>query len=223
MGCSASNQHPCKSDEFPIHEVSLTHPFYMGRFEVTQAQWTSRMGSNPSRFRYSSPQVPPELVPFRPVENVYWDTLPAFLGVTAMRLPTEAEWEFAYRAGTTTAFHGFSGCEDGTNDDTLIETIAWVNPVFASTTHPVGLKAANGFGLHDMAGNVWEWVSDWYSPSYYSSSPSVNPPGPVSGSIRLLRGGSWISGPSECRASDRTITTPSGYDGLVGFRVARNP
>jgi formylglycine-generating enzyme required for sulfatase activity len=222
MGCSASLQWACKDNEWPVRTVTLTQPFYMGRYEVTQAQWTARMGSNPSRLTNASAQVAIEQVPSRPVDSVSWNTIQSFLSATGMRLPTEAEWECAYRAGTTTAFHAMAGYSSGTNDDNQLGTIAWFWSSSQSQTRPVGQLAGNGFGLHDMSGNVWEWVNDWYSGSYYASSPSVNPPGPSSGSTRVLRGGSWESYSVVCRSSERSNGDPS-IGGFYGFRVARNP
>jgi len=228
MGCSPSNQEGCVSDEFPVHAVTLTNAFYMGRYEVTQAQWTARMGSNPSFFQSASAQVPAAQVPNRPVEQVSWDTIQGFLSATGMRLPTEAEWEYAYRASTTTAFHGWPAQIAGTNDDAQVGNIAWFYTGNCSggamcQTRPVGGKAPNGFGLHDMSGNVWEWVNDWYSGSYYASSPSTNPPGPATGSDRVLRGGSWGNYSFSLRSSSRFKLTPGGPSADVGFRVARNP
>jgi formylglycine-generating enzyme required for sulfatase activity len=223
MGCSASNQHGCFSDESPVHTVTLTNAFYMGRFEVTQAQWTARMGSNPSNFQSSSAQVPAEQVSNRPVDRVSYDMIQPFLSATGMRLPTEAEWEYAYRAGTTTAFHLMPGYPNGTNDDNQLGPIAWTSINSALQTRPVGQKAGNGFGLHDMSGNLWEWVNDWHSSSYYASSPSVNPPGPDSGWTRVLRGGSWYGSSSDYRSSARGSNDPSSDLSNFGFRVARNP
>ena len=224
MGCSPSNQYGCNGDESPVHTVTLTNAFYMGRYEVTQAQWTARMGSNPSNFQSASAQVPAEQVPHRPVERVSWNTIQGFLSATGMRLPTEAEWEYAYRAGTTTAFHSMPGYPSGTNDDNQLGAIAWFSSNSASQTRPVGQKAGNGFGLHDMSGNVWEWVNDRYSSTYYASSPSVNPPGPSSGSSRVLRGGSWSGSSGFCRSSRRVDGAPSDdYSINYGFRVARAP
>jgi formylglycine-generating enzyme required for sulfatase activity len=222
MGCSASGQFRCDPDEFPVHAVTLTNAFYLGRYEVTQAQWTARMGSNPSFFQSASAQVPAAQVPNRPVETVSWNTIQGFLSATGMRLPTEAEWEYAYRAGTTTAFHGWPAQTAGTNDDTLVGNIAWFSSNSNSQTRPVGGKAPNGFGLHDMAGNVWEWVNDWWSEFYYASSPSTNPPGPASGSARVVRGGSWFGGAFTQRSSNRNSSAP-GSTGSTGFRVARAP
>jgi len=223
MGCSASQQYGCFSFENPVHQVTLTNAFYLGRYEVTQAQWQARMGSNPSYFQSASTQVPIAQVPQRPVEQVSWNTIQGFLSQTGMRLPTEAEWEYAYRAGTTTAFHGYTGQLSGTNADSLLGNIAWFNQQGGYQTRVVGGKLGNGFGLHDMSGNVWEWVNDWWSSNYYSTSPSVNPQGPSSGSSRVLRGGGWGSNSNNCRASVRINHFPddSGYG--IGFRVARTP
>jgi len=223
MGCSASQQYGCGSDENPVHQVTLTNAFYLGRYEVTQAQWTARMGSNPSQFQSASTQVPQAQVPQRPVDSVSWNMIQGFLSQTGMRLPMEAEWEYAYRAGTTTAFHGYTGQVSGTNDDSLLGNIAWFTSNSNSQTRPVGGKLGNGFGLHDMSGNVWEWVNDWYGSNYYVTSPSVNPPGPSSGQYRVLRGGVWYGVSYYCRASYRNKYNP-GYSGLnIGFRVARTP
>jgi formylglycine-generating enzyme required for sulfatase activity len=226
MGCSPSSQWGCEGDESPVHTVSLTQPFYMGRYEVTQAQWTARMGSNPSRFQSSSTAVPAAQVPSRPVEQVSWNAIQGFLSATGMRLPTEAEWEYAYRAGTTTAFHSNLGYPSGTNGDNQLGTIAWFDGNSGNQTRPVGQKTGNGFGLHDMSGNVLEWVNDWYSSNYYASSPSANPPGPSSGTSRVMRGGGWYNWSDSCRSSSRIGVTPSGNVGVGdwrGFRVARNP
>ncbi len=215
MGCSASTQYGCGSDESPTHQVTLTQAFYMGRYEVTQAQWTAKMGSNPSYFSGYSDS------PSRPVERVSWNMIQGFNTATGLRLPTEAEWEYAYRAGTTTAFHSFPGYTSGTNDDTLLGNIAWFNSNSGSETHAVGGKLANGLGLHDMPGNVFEWCQDWYGP--YSSGSVTNPTGPTTGAVRLVRGGGVYSNSYNCRASLRNSTYPVDAYIDVGFRVARNP
>ncbi len=218
MGCTPSLQYACSSDEDPTHDVTLTDAFYLSRYEVTQAQWTARMGSNPS---YHQGASYPDAAS-RPVEQVSWNTIASFNTATGMRLPTEAEWEYAYRAQLETsvtrwAFH------NGTNDDALLGNIAWYSSNSGSQTHAVGGKTANALGLYDMSGNVWEWVNDRYSSTYYSSSPSTNPPGPSSGSTRVLRGGAWGYYSNFCRASERYNNTPVYADSSIGFRSARNP
>jgi formylglycine-generating enzyme required for sulfatase activity len=224
MGCSASNQYGCASWESPVHTVTLTNAFYLGRYEVTQAQWQARMGSNPSSFQSPSSDVPADQVPNRPVERVSWNMIAGaggFLAQTGMRLPTEAEWEYAYRAGTMTAFHGFTGYPNGTNNETLVGNIAWYGSNSNSQTRPVGGKAGNGFGLHDMAGNVWEWVSDRFGS--YSSGAQTNPPGPSSGTFRVFRGGSWNYSSYNLRASYRYDLSPVDSYNFIGCRAARSP
>ncbi len=218
MGCSASTHYGCNSDENPTHQVTLS-AFYIGRYEVTQAQWTATMGSNPSYFsRYSDS-------PSRPVEQVSWDMIASpggFMFITGFRLPTEAEWEYAYRADTTTAFHSYAAQPTGFNDTSLLGNIAWYEANAGSQTHAVGGKHANGFGLHDMAGNVSEWCQDWYGP--YSSGSLNNPTGPTTGTSRLLRGGGWIVNSYNCRASQRVSgCSPNGITFICGCRVVRTP
>jgi formylglycine-generating enzyme required for sulfatase activity len=226
MGCSESTQSPCGYfDETPTHQVTLTQAFYIGRYEVTQAQWTAKMGSNPSFFvpanGYSSDTT-------KPVESITWDMIASgstsFMSLTGLRLPTEAEWEYAYRAGTTTAFHSYAAQPNGFNDDILLGNIAWFNDGGSGSstygTKAVGGKLANGLGLHDMSGNVWEWCQDLYGP--YSSGSVTNPTGPTTGTLRVLRGGDWGYWGSDCRGSVRNRNTFYGTVN-VGFRAARNP
>jgi len=217
MGCTASNAYACFSEESPTHSVTITNAFYMGRYEVTQAQWLAKMGSNPSAFQGASY---PDAAS-RPVERVSWDTIQGFLTATGMQLPTEAQWEYACRAGTTTAFHGFTGYLSGTNDDTLVGNIAWYGANSGSQTHAVGGKAANGLGLHDMSGNVWEWCRDWYGA--YSAGAQTNPTGPATGTYRVIRGGAWGHITNGVRSSDRGVFTPGSTSNDIGFRVARAP
>ena len=217
MGCSESTQYSCYSDESPTHEVTLS-AFYMGRYEVTQAQWQAKMGSNPSSFSGYSDS------PSRPVEQVSWNMIAStggFMSVTGLRLPTEAEWEYAYRAGTTTAFHSYAAQPNGFNDDTLLGNIAWYNANAGGQIHAVGGKFANGLGLHDMSGNVWEWCQDWYGP--YSSVSVTNPTGPTTGSSRLLRGGEWGVNSGNCRGSQRNFASRTGASYVIGFRAVRAP
>ena len=237
MGCSVSVAHLCSSNEGPIHTVTLTNPFYMGRYEVTQAQWQARMGSNPSLWRNPSPEVPASEVPNRPVETVSWDIIQTFLsanslqgsgGTSDLRLPTEAEWEYAYRAGTTTAYHSLPGHPDGTNDDQVANQIAWWGSCpgcggnSGHQTYPVGRKPGNGFGLHDMSGNIYEFVNDWSS-APYPSGPLVDPTGPATGTTRVLRGGSFANAQTNLRSSKRYWVPPNHISNTYGFRVVRNP
>jgi formylglycine-generating enzyme required for sulfatase activity len=198
--------------ERPAHPVEITEPFWLGQTEVTQAQWQAVMGNNPSSFEG----------PDRAVEHVSWNDATEFCkrlsdktGMT-FRLPTEAEWEYACRAGSTTAF------SFGESDASLAE-FAWFEGNSQRSTQPVGTRKPNRWGLHDMHGNVWEWVNDWYSHAYYQSSPSKNPPGPSSGQERVLRGGSWLNYSNYCRSSNRVAGTPDVVVDYVGFRAARTP
>jgi len=224
MGCSASNAWGCWAGEYPVHLVTLTNAFYLGRCEVTQAQWQARIGSNPAYFSTANGQPGSDA---RPIERVSWNEIQAFLSSSGMRLPTEAEWEYAYRAGTTTAYHGWSATPEGTNDDSNVGEIGWYlyNTCYGDGcgTRAVGLKASNGFGLKDMLGNVWEWVNDWYDG--YASGEQFDPNGPPSGTQRVFRGGSWFSAsPSfNVRSSFRISQFPDYNNENIGFRVARNP
>ncbi len=213
MGCTASDQYGCNGDERPTHSVTLTQAFYMGRYEVTQRQWVAKMGNNPSTFQGASY---PDAAN-RPVEQVSWNTIQGYLSATGMRLPSEAEWEYACRAGTTTAFH------NGSSDDNTVGNIAWYRVNAGNQTHAVGGKVANALGFHDMSGNVFECVNDWYGSTYYSVSPSTNPLGPESGSRLVWRGGSWFDFTNIVRSSARVRDTPGAADSFSGFRVARNP
>ena len=202
MGCSPGDTE-CLSDESPTHQVTLTNAFYMGKTEVTQAQWQAKMGSNPSAFSGFSDS------PSRPVEQVSWNMIQGFNTATSLRLPTEAEWEFACRAGTTTARYG------------EVNVIAWYNDNAGVTTHAVAGKLPNALGLFDTIGNVWEWCQDWYG--VYSSESLSDPTGPASGLRRFFRGGSCYDGSNYCRGSKRYDLTPDYANYNIGFRVAKNP
>ena len=223
MGCiQGSNAHACIGAELPAHAVTLTRAFYLGRYEVTQAEWQARMGANPSYFQGKPWPSAAE----RPVEMVSWNGVQAFLASTGLRLPTEAEWEFACRAGTATPFHSGPGFPQGTGDDARLGVIAWYytnacTPEAGCQSAPVGGKAANALGLHDMLGNVWEMVSDRFGG--YPSSAQTNPVGPASGSYRVLRGGSWDFNMATVRSSFRSVILQDGFDYDTGFRVARTP
>jgi len=207
----------------PVHTVTLTKAFYMGKTEVTQAQWQATMGSNPSNFQ------PPNytLDTSRPVEQVSWNDIAGFNSATGLRFPTEAEWEYACRGGTTSAFHSMPDYPNGTNDGTLLGNIAWYSgnsgPFSSSKygTKPVAGKAANAFGMYDMSGDVWEWCNDWYGE--YAADNATDPAGSSSGSYRTVRGGYWGGSSNTCRSSARSSTDPvNSYRG-VGFRVAKTP
>jgi len=216
MGCSGSMSYACGSVENPTHQVTLSKAFYLGKTEVTQAQWQAKMGSNPSYGKNFSDS------PSRPVENVSWNDIAGFNTATGLRLPSEAEWEYAYRGGTLTAFHSMPGYPYGTYDDSLLGTIAWISSNSGGTkTHAVAGKAANAFGMYDMSGNVWEWCNDWYGS--YAAGNATDPAGPSSGSNRVLRGGSWYNDSYFCRSSERYYFGPGYLDFTLGFRVARNP
>ena len=202
MGCSPEDTE-CLGDESPAHQVTLTNAVYMGKTEVTQAQWQAKMGSNPSYFQGQSDS------PSRPVEQVSWDMSRDFITATGLRLPTEAEWEYACRAGTTAQRYG------------VLDDIAWYNGNPYGATHAVATKLPNAFGLYDTIGNVWEWCQDWNAT--YSSVSVTNPTGPTTGTQRLFRGGSWFGLPVICRASQRNSVYPSLSGYTIGLRVARNP
>jgi formylglycine-generating enzyme required for sulfatase activity len=196
MGCSPGDAE-CIADESPTHQVTLTNAFYMGKTEVTQAQWTAKVGSNPSFFGGQ---------PNNPVERVSWNMIQGFNTSTGLRLPTEAEAEFACRAGTTTARYG------------VLNDIAWYG---TSATKPVATKLPNALGLYDMLGNVNEWNSDYFGS--FSPQAVTNPTGPASGLYRVLRSGAWNYLASNIRGSDRGLDLPSNFNSDNGFRVARNP
>jgi formylglycine-generating enzyme required for sulfatase activity len=214
---SPSNEKDRESDEGPQHHVQISKGFYMGAYEVTQAQWQAVMGSNPSNFKGNN----------LPVEKVSWNDAVEFCeklshqeGKT-YRLPTEAEWEYACRAGTTTPFYfGQTISTDQANYDGNYTYGSGRKGIYRQKTTAVGSFAPNAFGLYDMHGNVWEWCSDWYGENYYSSSPGVDPQGPASGSYRVLRGGSWGYSPGHCRSASRGRHTPDLRGGDVGgFRI----
>ena len=197
-----------QSNENPAHKVNLTKPYYLSKYEVTQEQWEKVMGGNPSQFKDTK----------NPVENVSWTDCQSFVAKLkekvpgrAFRLPTEAEWEYACRAGTTGDY-----CY-GDGEGTLAE-YAWYNSNSNSTTHPVGEKKPNAWGLYDMHGNVWEWCADWYGD--YPATAVGDPQGSSPGSDRVVRGGSWGSYAAYCRAASRNFDNPSGTSHGLGLRLA---
>ena len=170
-----------RPNEEPAQEVELSRGFWLGKTPVTQAAYRKVTGQSPSYFKGDD----------RPVEQVSWDEAQAYCKAVGGRLPTEAEWEYAARAGSSAARYG------------LLDEIDWHDGNSGGETHPVGKKKPNGFGLRDMLGNVWEWTGDWYADDYYGRGENKDPQGPSSGTQRVLRGGSWYSLPSDVRASDR--------------------
>jgi formylglycine-generating enzyme required for sulfatase activity len=197
-------------DELPVHTVRISKPFYLGIHEVTQGQWEAVMGNNPSQFPGDAN---------RPVEAVSWEAVQKFIdklntreGGTKYRLPTEAEWEYAARAGSTTAY-SFG------DDSSQLGQYAWFAGNANNTTHPVGKLQPNAWGLYDMHGNVWEWVQDWYGE--YAAEPVPDPQGPASGSDRVLRGGSWINDARDCRSAYRLYDAPGDRLINLGFRLLR--
>jgi len=202
-----------------LHQVKLTKAFYLGRYQVTQAQWQGKMGSNPSEFKDEVDSAS------RPVENVSWSKIAAFNTATGLRLPTEAEWEYACRAGTTTHFHSMPGYPNGTNDVSLLGNIAWYSDNSGNQPHAVGGKAANAFGMYDMSGNVLEWCNDWHCDYIYIDFGKIQPTGPTKTwcAYHVLRGGCWTD-VSTCRSSYRDIVDPGDRTYYrFGFRVARTP
>jgi formylglycine-generating enzyme required for sulfatase activity len=203
-------------DEKPVHTVCLSRPFYLGMYPVTQRQWEAVMGSNPSRFQGSE----------RPVEQVSWDKVQEFIrslntheGRALYRLPTEAEWEYAARAGATGSY-----CFG--DDVTQLAQYAWYADNAGGTTHPVGQLQPNAWGLYDMHGNVWEWVQDWYDSQEYTRRAAtgiavVDPVGPAAGSGRVFRGGSWGNIARDCRSAGRGGYAPGYRRRSLGFRLLR--
>ena len=218
--------------ESPQHEVTISKPFYMGATEVTQAQYEAVMGTNPSHFKGAT----------NPVDMVSWNDATEFCKKLsektrqAVRLPTEAEWEYACRGGSKTAFC-FGDAEEGLGD------YAWYSANSGETTHPVGQKKPNAWGLYDMHGNVWEWCSDWFGEEYAAGQAAdpagpatgtlhgtsggvvglviAEPPGPEKGSLRVLRGGGWFSlFPQYYRSAYRYGNLPDFRFFHFGFRVA---
>ena len=205
MGATAEQKSDAYDDESPTHSVTLSS-YYIGRYEVTQAQWYAVMGSNPSYFKGDN----------LPVEQVTWNDVQEFItklnqqtGKT-FRLPTEAEWEYAARGGNQSKGYKYSGSNS-------ISDVAWCVDNSNRTTHAVGEKQPNELGIYDMSGNVWEWCQDWYGS--YSSDSQINPIGPSSGSYCVYRGGSWEGYANYCRVSERGSFSSGSRGDYLGFRL----
>lgn len=199
------------SDETPQHQVTISRPFYMQTTEVTQVQWKKVMGNNPSHFSSCGDDCPVELVSWEDVQD-FIKKLNSMEGTDKYRLPTEAQWEYAARAGTTTRFHM------GNSDDDLLRA-GWLKANSGSKTHQVGQKTSNSWGLYDMYGNVYEWVQDWFR--LYTVGSLTDPAGPPSGLKRVRRGGSWSGIARYCRSANRDYFGPGQRSGLLGFRLLR--
>jgi len=213
-------------DESPQHRVRITKPYYLGQTEVTQGQWESVMGSTPWKRRRNVKEGSDYAASY-----VSWDDATEFCRKLSARegktyrLPTEAEWEYACRAGTTTVFHfGDYKYESPLSD------YAWWGGVIGEGNarnepyaHAVGGKRANAWGLYDLHGNVWEWCGDWHGEKYYGESPLSDPSGPLTGSNRVFRGGSWGDSPKYFRSAVRGKNSPTVRFDILGFRVALIP
>ncbi|HNW90511.1 MAG TPA: SUMF1/EgtB/PvdO family nonheme iron enzyme [Bacteroidales bacterium] len=211
MGCTGEQGSDCYDDEKPSHSITVGS-FNIGKYEVTQAQWKSVMGSNPSSFKGCDNC---------PVENVSWNDVQEFIkklnSLTGKkyRLPKEAEWEFAARGGASTGSataNKYSGSDN-------VGSVAWYSDNSGSKTHPVGQKSPNELGIYDMSGNVWEWCSDWYKG--YPGSSGVSD---YTNSFRVLRGGGWYNSARYCRVSNRSYGSPVSRDYISnGFRLVLSP
>ena len=195
------------SDEVPKHHVCINQNYEIGKYEVTQAQWQKVMGSNPAKFKAAN----------NPVESVSWGDVQSFIKQLnektglKYRLPTESEWEYACKAKKNQQYCGGDS----------IANVAWYDDNSNNRTHAVGEKQANAFGLHDMTGNVAEWVGDWYQHGYYEDSPKNDPQGATTGSSRVVRGGGWFSMDELGRTAARYRSNPKDKFSYVGFRLLR--
>ena len=226
MGCSPGDSE-CHSDEKPPHEVTITRGFFLGRTEVTEAAY-ARFASATGRARDSASSNPD-----LPVVNVSWEDARAYCEWAGMRLPTEAEWEYAARATTTGARYGalddVAWYGDNSGKKRLDTAKLWASDRAnydkvlkdnGNRVHAVAGKDPNAWGLYDMLGNVWEWVADWYGDKYYEQKVGLDPVGPQSGQQRVLRGGSWNVSPEYVRVSYRGWYVPTFRLDRIGFRCA---
>jgi formylglycine-generating enzyme required for sulfatase activity len=208
--------------ERPPRRVTISRPFYLGVYEVTQGQYEQVMGKNPSQFHADNGGSRDH-----PVEKVSWVDAMEFCRRLSerpaerdagriYRLPTEAEWEYACRAGKETRY-SFG------DDPADLAHNAWFQGNAQGRTHPVGRFPPNAWGLCDMHGNVWEWCADLFDPDYYQYGPATDPPGALKADRRVLRGGSWYNNGQWCRASSRASFSATVREPYVGFRVALTP
>jgi formylglycine-generating enzyme required for sulfatase activity len=212
MGSPASEEGH-GGDESPLHRVTLTHGFWLGKYEVTQAQWEKVMGTNPSYFKGDLNL---------PVDSVSWNDCQEFIkklnaqGEGSFRLPSEAEWEYACRAGVRTRY-SFG------DSNSQLDDYAWFYDNSGSGTHPVGKKKPSAWGLYDMHGNVWEWCQDWFHSSYTGAPTDGSAWESPESYSRVLRGGSWNVLPGACRAAYRSYSNPDIRLDSIGFRLLRTP
>ncbi|RFC42715.1 MAG: Formylglycine-generating enzyme, required for sulfatase activity [Verrucomicrobia bacterium] len=198
-------------DDETLHEVTLTDGFWLAKTETTQEQWQTVMGSNPSKFTDAGPQAPVERVSHDDIQGFLTKINTTGAGGWRFTLPTEAQWEYACRAGTTGPFNA-----DGAD----VTDLGWISDNSESKTHPVAEKRANAWGLFDLHGNVWEWCQDWYGDS--GRGPGVDPLGAASGSYRVLRGGSWLYSAANARSANQSGDAPEVRSSSLGFRLARS-
>ena len=194
MGCSPDDKQ-CANNESPQHEVQITRGFWLGQTEVTNEAFGRFNKSNGSAQHGQLPRA-----------GVTWDDAKRFCEWSGGGLPTEAQWEYAARAGTSEPRYGPLGA------------VAWYVDNSDRFPHPVKQMKPNAWQLYDMLGNVWEWTQDWYQPTYLAAEPQVDPQGPLTGKIRVLRGGAWDSEPFSARASFRNGDVPAARDNFIGFR-----
>jgi len=209
---SQSSEKDMAPDEAPLHRVTISREFYLGKYEITQSQWKALMGENPSvfhNFNFSGNH---------PVEMVSWEDAQTFLqklnelGPGFFRLPTESEWEYCCRAGTQSRF---PWSDDP--DYKLLSEYAWFYSRAEGKSHPVGQKKPNDWGLYDMHGNVWEWCGDWFD--NFSGDPVTDPPGALSGTGRIIRGGSWFNEPEALRSANRHRHPTDSRQTNIGIRI----
>jgi formylglycine-generating enzyme required for sulfatase activity len=216
MGSPAGE--PSRNDDESGHEVRITHTFLIGRYEVTQAEWRSLMGTSPSHFSGCGPRCPVEQVSYFDVED-FLRRLNSVRSPRRYRLPTEAEWEYACRAGTTTPFStGANLTTDQANYNGTFPYPGFSRGEYREHPTPVGSFPLNRWGLGDMHGNVWEWTSDWYGP--YGADQATDPHGPASGEKKVIRGGSWYFDANSARCALRYTHVPADRGFSLGFRVA---
>jgi formylglycine-generating enzyme required for sulfatase activity len=202
-----------------LHRVRISRDFYLGRYEVTQAEWQLMMGENPSHFRACGPRCPVERVNyFQALEFI--DRLNRLHPDESFRLPTEAEWEYACRAGTTTPYYtGRQLTTDQANYDGNFPSPGASPGINHARTLPVGSFAPNAWGLYDMHGNVWEWCADWHCP--YPTRAVSDPIGHCQTDFRVIRGGSWCFNAQSARSALRYTHRPQDFGYSVGFRLVR--